>query len=309
MQDTPTGSRRSSLVTQNKPREYTVNAFASGNFVYSPVRTKAMDTGGQTNMDVDERDGSPAILLSSLSRAPASGRPKGPVRTVEDMGLDSEPFTDEELQRLPIFRSSANLVFAHGKPPGDAAPLTFPFELEKADYDACLSWSKQNDHNQLASDLTSLKCVSLSCYHIEECSRKLLSFSNPKPQDIFAGKPNDFPTHLSVYLRIEGQDPPEFAVTWAHLLENRHDQLVDLSKKVRLGTNKIELYAGRPDVDYSQYVFVLRLHSPTPRQAAWWWDRKREQVSWQRTLRRFSHFEMSSIDLSQRAKHTEHTPA
>lgn len=151
MQGTPTVSRRSPLVVRTQPREYTVDAFASGNFVYSPVQTKAADAAEQTYMAVDERGGSSTVLLPSLSRAPASGRPKRSVRTVDDMGLNSEPFTDEELQRLPIFRDGVKLMaFDRGRPLGDTAPITLSFELEKAEYDACLLWSKQRDHNQLA---------------------------------------------------------------------------------------------------------------------------------------------------------------
>lgn len=89
-------------------------------------------------------------------------------------------------------------------------------------------------------------------------------------------------------------------------LETWRDQLVDLSRKVRPGKNKIELYAGRPDVDHSCYVFALRLHPLTPRQAAWWWDRKRCQKRWEQMLRRLSRMKVPPIDLSWRTKHAEH---
>lgn len=155
---TPTPSRRSSLVVRTQPREYTIDAFASGNFVYSPIQTEAPNTISQTDMDVDERDGSPVMLPASLTRAPPSGKPGKPskrTRTVEDMGLRAEPFTDKELRKMSIFRDGSKiLAFERGKPFGDPTPITLSFKLEQEEYDACLLWSKQKDHKHLTKCVT-----------------------------------------------------------------------------------------------------------------------------------------------------------
>ena len=74
---------------------------------------------------------------------------------------------------------------------------------------------------------------------------------------------------------------------------------------MRPGVNKIELCAGKLDIDHSYYVFVLRLHPLTPRQAKWWWDRKRNQVKWEQTLRRASRIDVPPINLDKYAKRIE----
>ncbi|GJE88571.1 hypothetical protein PsYK624_046540 [Phanerochaete sordida] len=309
MQGSPRLSRIVPPAIRTQPREYTVDAFASGSFVYSPIQAvapKRVDDSAEVGTNAAERDGSPATLPPSLSRAIGPSRIRKPTRPLEEMGLDSAPFSDDDLDVLSTFRDGSRILgFARGKPPGDTARITFKFQLEPEEYDACVVWSKQSNHSELVNDPTQLRCLSLSCYHFDDINRKREALGNPTQDELFADRPNAFPSHQRVQLRIDGEQPVEFGVTWGHLWINKHDQIVDLSKNACLGTNSIELYAGHPDADHTPYAFVLRLHPLTPRQLAWWWARKRHQVTWEQSLRSLSRIEVPPVDLSRRAKLVE----
>lgn len=307
MQGTPTLPLPQEMAIRTHPREYTVEAFSSGNFVYSPVQAKtSVDPIAIEDTAINGRS-SPGVLLPSLSRVNGHKKREGSQCNVEDIGPRAQAIKPEDLDKLPMFRDGSRILgLNRGRPRGNTTPLTFSFELAQAEYEACLVWSKQGDHKELVRDPSSLRCLSLSCYLFDECDDRRKTLKNPTEESIFAYPPSPFPHNQWVQLRIEGRHPPEYGVTWADLLKNKYDHLLDLSKDARPGMNKIEVYSGNPHVDHSAYVFVLRLHPLTPRQSARWWDRKRNQMDWERNLRRLSRIVVPPIDLSRCSKYLEH---
>jgi hypothetical protein len=148
-------------VVQPNSKEYPVNPFAEGAFMYSPVQLVSRETlisepvsprpEAAVNMDVDVNQG--ANLQPSLSRARATTQKTPLVNDhltlprirlpKSNIGVVLIP-SEKDLEQLPMFNHDAVVLgFSRGKKVGDTSPVTFSFNLDAAQVEACCRWSRR----------------------------------------------------------------------------------------------------------------------------------------------------------------------
>jgi len=230
-----------------------------------PSSSLQPSTESLSDMDISYSDTSPPIVVLGTrtgastpdSHSRSSSGPSGNVPS--EAGIETvkaEEFEDEMVDELaPLFGKEMRVICMDRAwdVPGE---FTWNFHLPQVDWDRVSQWA--NAPENLDSDMSRVRCISLACYVMRElepyATQEGLSreqwFENVKPVPWA-----NLPPHIWGLINdsiIAGFPPYE-----------SHDDLYDFSPYLRLGDNKITF----TQIDRMEdYILVLHGHYPTPAQ-------------------------------------------
>ncbi|THG98242.1 hypothetical protein EW026_g3897 [Hermanssonia centrifuga] len=265
------------------PQEYTVDAFARGNFVYPPTTNPEPEDG-----EIANQTSSPVQQVLGVA---------DPVTAKEV----SNPNTQEERELgelTPMVSTKGldqNFDVPPSPPPNDThlnqiekgkKKVVFEFEISAEHHHVLTQWSRRYN---IPDDMSSGKCLSLACYRFMDCISAIDEDSTlSSPQKLFLGcKPTGWPYQDWIWVKINDPSADDTKMQFlVYPFSLNKDKLLDISGKIQIGKNRVEI--NDPYGDTFDYVFTLQLHTPTSSQLAELRKRRDADQEWQDFLQECS---------------------
>ena len=143
-------SENAPRAVRSTPREYSVAAFDSGNYVYSPVRPSFEPVTAPRLQTPKSSDAVAAPLQERQGHSSkGSSKPKAAYSRISWQSVGVVVPTDEELVHMPLFSDdSVVLGSARGQPSGIWKPVSFEFELDEEMFKALSLWNTRISHKE-----------------------------------------------------------------------------------------------------------------------------------------------------------------
>ncbi|GBE87910.1 hypothetical protein SCP_1201350 [Sparassis crispa] len=194
--------------------------------------------------------------------------------------MDEVPSHSPE-NAAPVFDSTSNVIVLNCSRGSSPRNLNLEFQI---DGEEAAELSRWKGRYQTKDDVSTTKCLSLTCYQFSEHLAPIGGDSVPNFEQMVVGAtPSLWPRDGRLWAELDnGVTRKSLPLSPPFML--RSDFLIDLSGLAKPGKNTLCLHQLG---DYSDYVFVLHLHSPTAHQLAELKQRRDRDEEWYSYLRSF----------------------
>jgi len=231
--------------------------------------------------------GSPSQMLSPTTMGGATADEEA---TATAQSTESENGTTQASSGLESTVSSTSdssmLVVSCARGTADRH-IDFDFVIDIEDAASISQWVARHDTQE---DVSLSRCFSFASYQFSDCLAKARSNPDISLAEMTVGLSTVWPTDGKLWAELKNEKGEyRFRLSPPFITKTQLEDVFDLSEKVSVGKNVLRVFQLR---DYSDYVFVIRVHKPTASQLEELQQRRAEEEHWQQFLRDMGKFDL-----------------